>query len=389
MTDLAIRDHSMPRLASFIRSNIEPILVEWEAFARAVPGAESMDITALRDHAKEMLQVIALDLEQPQSATERSSKSKGRADAEQDHDPTAAQEHGAGRAESGFSVSQMVAEFRALRASVIHLWTRRRHNATSADLEDMIRFNEAIDQAIAESITAYANDVNEAKDRFLAILGHDLRTPLGAILTSASFMIEYGSLAQPNVLLLRRIEQSTRRMNQLVSDLLEYTRSRFGDSLPMNARPMDLEAVLRDVASEVRAANPSVDLRLSVKGPVRGSWDCDRLTQALVNLVTNAVQHGDLKHPVTVHASSADGEALVSVHNQGAPIPADQVAVLFDPMKASAPRKTGDRRHLGLGLYIVDRIVKAHGGRVDVSSSKAEGTSFTLRLPANGPNAAT
>ena len=113
----------MPNLPAFIRSNEEAILSEWEAFARALPGTESLDIKALRDHAKEMLRVIATDLENPQSSRQQSDKAAGRSDAGETREPTPAQEHGAGRAESGFSVEQMVAEFRALRASVIKLWS--------------------------------------------------------------------------------------------------------------------------------------------------------------------------------------------------------------------------------------------------------------------------
>ena len=369
------------RLTSFIRANLEPILSEWEVFARALPGTETMDIAALRDHAKEMLQVIASDLESPQTVRQQSEKARGRSDAIADRTPTAAQEHGAGRAESGFTISQMVAEFRALRASVIHLWTAKQHLATMDDLQDMIRFNEAIDQAIAESITTYAHDVNETRDRFLAILGHDLRTPLGAIITSAEFMREVAPLPEPHLSLVTRVEQAARRMNRMVTDLLEFTRTRFGDSIPVVAEEMDLEVAVRDIASEIRASNPSLDLQVSVDGDLHGRWDRARLTQALVNLLSNATQHGDGTRPVTLHATRVGNEVLIRVHNEGAAIPAGELEHLFDPMK-EAGRDDGDRRHLGLGLYIVDRIVKAHGGAVEVQSSAAGGTTFTVRLPA-------
>ena len=372
----------MPGLTSFIRANVEPILAEWEVFARALPGTEEMDIAALRDHAKEMLLVIASDLENPQTLHQQSEKAQGRSDAGPRRMPTPAQEHGAGRAESGFTISQMVAEFRALRASVIHLWTTQQALARKADLQDMIRFNEAIDQAIAESISTYAHDVNETRDRFLAILGHDLRTPLGAVITSAEFLRDVASLSEPHLSLVTRIAQSGRRMNQMVTDLLEFTRTRFGDSIPVMASDMDLEAAIRDVASEVRASHSNLDLQVSVEGDLHGRWDRERLTQALVNLVSNAVQHGDATRPVTLRAAREDGAVLVQVHNEGTAIPAEQVEHLFEPMKENARRGAGDRRHLGLGLYIVDRIAVAHGGRVEVESSPAGGTTFTLRLPA-------
>jgi signal transduction histidine kinase len=346
-----------------------------------------MDIAALRDHAREMLQVIAADLDTPQTQREQSEKSKGRSDAGERRVPappalTPAQEHGAGRAESGFTVGQMVAEFRALRASVVHLWTTQQGRATSEDLQDMIRFNEAIDQAIAESITTYTRDVSETRDRFLAILGHHLRTPLGAIITSAEFMRDIAPLPEPHMSMARRIGQSARRMNQMVTDLLEFTRTRFGDSIPVSATHFDLAVAIQDAAAEVRASNLELELRVSCEGDLRGYWDCDRVTQALINLLGNAVQHGDATRPVTVRASRVGGEVVVRVHNDGSAIPAEQVTQLFDPMKESTRGGAGDRRHLGLGLYIVDQIAKAHGGAIDVQSTAEGGTTFTMRLPA-------
>jgi signal transduction histidine kinase len=380
----------MSNLTTFIRANLEPILAEWEVFARELPGTETMDIAALRDHARGMLQVIASDLETPQTSQEQSEKAAGRSDASGERRrsmltraQTPAQEHGAGRAESGFTVSQMVAEFRALRASVIHLWTAQQTQATTADLQDMIRFNEGIDQAIAESITTYAREVNATRDRFLAILGHDLRTPLGAIITSAEFMREVAPLPEPHLSLVTRIDQSARRMNQMVTDLLEFTRTRFGDSIPVVPADMDLESVMKDVASEIRATNASVTINLSVDGNVRGHWDRARLSQAFVNLLSNAVHHGDSTRPISLNAARAGNEVLVRFHNEGTAIPADEIEHLFDAMKESNRGGAGDRRHLGLGLYIVDQIVKAHGGKIEVDSTSAGGTTFMMRLPAS------
>jgi signal transduction histidine kinase len=232
------------RLHDFILANREQILAEWETFARTcAPASATMDVAALRDHANAMLTVIAADLGNPQSGNEQSEKSKGRARDTGSTVATAAEEHGSGRAESGFTVEQMVAEYRALRASVIRLWTREQGELKSGDIEDLTRFNEAIDQALAESVSEFNENVENAKEMFLAILGHDLRTPLGAIYTSAAFMLDIGELAEPHRSLTARIARSATRTIDMVGDLLDFTRSRLGGGIPVVRAEMDLAKV--------------------------------------------------------------------------------------------------------------------------------------------------
>ena len=370
----------MSRLHEFVRDNLENILEEWESFARTLPGTKSMDVAALRDHASQMLLVIAKDLETAQSAGEAKDKSLGRSDAEIAKGPnTAAQEHGAGRASDGFTVAQMLSELRALRASVLRLWAKAKPQFASTDLGDMTRFNEAIDQIIAESVTQYSESIDHSKERFLAILGHDLRTPIGAITMSASFMLETGELQEPHRTLVQRIDHSARRMAQMVNDLLDFTLTRFGDAIPITRKGMDVSRMVRDVVAEVESRYPSVSINVKAKDEVRGEWDCARLTQALTNLVTNAVQHGAARSRITVASHGTNREAVITVHNLGPVIRADDMARLFEAgtSAASSPQDG----HLGLGLYIVDRIVSAHAGRVDVRSTETEGTTFTIHLP--------
>jgi signal transduction histidine kinase len=367
-------------LPAFIRTNAEAILVEWEAFARSLPLGASMDIRGLRDHAKEMLAVIADDLEQPQTHRQQADKAQGLSDARSRRAPTAAQEHGAGRAESGFTVEAMVAEFRALRASVTRLWMIGRQQATASDLEELIRFNEAIDQAIAESISTYAREVAQSKERFLAILGHDLRTPIGAIVTSTRFMLDTDALVEPHLTLVTRMEKTARRMNRLVTDLLEFTRTRFGDSIPITPAPMDAMHMVEDIAAEIRSSYEGTQVNVQFQGDTRGSWDCERLTQAVMNLVSNAVHHGAEGTPIDISVIGDADDVAISIRNQGPPIPANQMGRIFDAMKELQSPSGKDRRHLGLGLYIVDKIVRAHGGSVHVESGEGA-TVFSVQLP--------
>jgi signal transduction histidine kinase len=372
----------MPKLSTFIRNNGEQILAEWETFARSLPAGDFMDIAALRDHAKDMLRVIARDLETPQSRQEQAAKARGESDADTDTEvATAAQAHGAGRAESGFTLEQMVSEFRALRASVVRLWTRQQRDVGPDDLEELTRFNEAIDQAIAESITRFTEAISQSKDRFLAILGHDLRTPLGAIITSTSFMLDTGELTEPYLTLVTRSLTSARRMNQMVADLIDFARTSFGDGIPVVRRPMDAGAMLHDVVAEVAMSHPNRTMKVETSGDLHGQWDRDRLTQALTNLVANAVQHGSDDSPITVMAHGTLDELVLSVHNRGPVIPKAQRGQIFLALQQGADDSARNGDHLGLGLYIAERIVAAHGGTIAVQSSEEEGTTFTARLP--------
>ena len=372
------------RLHDFILANREPILAEWEAFARrCTPASDAMDVKALRNDANLMLTVIAEDLRTPQSAQDQSDKSKGLKPDVAGTSP--ASSHGGDRAASGFTTTQMVAEYRALRASVIRLWAEQQGQATAQDLEDMIRFNEAIDQALAESVVRYTEEMDSSKEMFLAILGHDLRTPLGAVMTSAEFMAQTGNLGQPYADLATRIVRSTRRMNQMVAALLDFTRSRLGGGIPIQPSSMDMAEAVREVIAEIQAAHPDRTIQIEAGDSMSGEWDYDRIVQVLSNLVSNALQHGAPGAPVKVALRSEGDGVAVSVDNYGNPIPAEQRATLFNPMKKLRPalREGGDGTtgNLGLGLYIAERIVAAHKGRIEVESLEQGTTRFTVLLP--------
>ena len=370
----------MSKLAQFIRDNTEQILSEWEAFARSLDTAEAMDVVTLRDHAREMLVVVARELERPPAPQETEPGTHFGLASER-RLPSAAQEHGAGRAESGFTVGQMVSEFRALRSSVVRLWTRQLREIAITDMADLTRFHEALDQLIAESVTRFSEQVKQSKERFLAILGHDLRTPLGAIITSSAFLLETSALDETQATLVKSIATSADRMNHMVMDLLDFARTRFGDRIPIERAELDMRQVVEAVVAEVAASSPDHNVKVETSGDLRGQWDANRLAQVVANLVGNAVQHGTPDAPITVTAHGDEREVVLSVHNEGPPIPNAQQRQIFEAMKDPEHDGKRDRRHLGLGLYIVDKIVAAHGGSVDVQSSGDEGTTFTVHLP--------
>jgi len=373
------------RLSQFIKSNLEQILVEWEAFASSLlsPG-QVMTSLALRDHATQVLLAIADDIESDQTDLEQRYKSKGfkqiAAAAR-----TAAMTHGALRHLAGFDLRQLAAEFRALRASVLRLWLSDGSGESSAFYQ-MTRFNEAIDQALAESIANYSDEVARSRDTFLAILGHDLRSPLSAIANSGLYLAAPGLLPAGAPLdAARTVNRSAARMSGMIKDLLEYTKTRLGRVIPISPAPGSMEEICRIAYDEIRAVHPERIFKLEVSGDLRGRYDAERLQQVLVNLLSNAVRHGARDQPITLSALGDQEKVTVQVRNHGQPIPADQLQVIFNPL-VQIPSSLVDEdsepsTSLGLGLYIAKEIVTRHGGTIVAESSSKEGTIFSAHLP--------
>ncbi len=222
----------------------------------------------------------------------------------------------------------------------------------------------------AESETRFA-------EMFVGILGHDLRNPLNAISMSVSLMKRKGT---GDLTRLNRIHSSTERMSNMVAQLLDLTRSRLGGGIPIERRPTDLLAVTAEAIDELRLVNPGRDIRLEEAGGIEGSWDPDRLAQVVSNLVGNALQHGDPSRPITVLLRAADHTVRLVVHSFGPVIPPDLISVIFDPYRRTAVRSAGTRG-LGLGLFISQQIVAAHGGTIECRSTEDEGTTVSVTLP--------
>jgi signal transduction histidine kinase len=366
------------KLSQFITQSSERIIAEWEVFARScLPAAEAMDLGQRRDHVAAMLKVIATDLETPQTKREQSEKAIGNDDADVDSN-TASAAHGTDRAASGYTAGQMVSEFRALRASVLRLWAEAPSELDRASLAEITRFNEAIDQLLAESIAKYAQDIDRLKDLFLGVLGHDLRNPLGAIMMSATVLMSREGPGWQHSKTAARILSSGTRMEGLIGDLLDFTRSRMGAGIPIARADVDLEVECQRTVDEIAAFHPTCAVRLQTTGELRGMWDGARIAQALSNLLGNAVQHGTPGGPITVVLRGEANEVVLSVHNQGRAIPKRHLHDIFDPFRQLDPEH--GKSSVGLGLYIVQAIAVAHEGTVDVQSTD-DGTTFTMRLP--------
>jgi signal transduction histidine kinase len=221
------------------------------------------------------------------------------------------------------------------------------------------------------------------RDQFLAVLGHDLRNPLGAIEMSAQFLSRSEELDEKYARAARRILNAAERMKGMVSDLLDLTSTRLGRGISVNKGSTDLAAVCRRAIEELQAFHPDRELSFDCDGDLKGEWDEDRMTQVISNLVGNALQHGDRGTPVMVRATAQDHTVSLTVHNFGPRIPDASLKIIFDPMVRSSTRDAdaGPSRSLGLGLFIVRQIVSAHGGTVAVDSTEELGTTFTVSLP--------
>ncbi len=214
----------------------------------------------------------------------------------------------------------------------------------------------------------------EAKDRDIAILAHDLQTPLASIAAGTELMLRAAKDQQTKTVG-ARVAQTVQRMSDMVSDLTDYARVGQGP-IPVKARPLDLASLAAEVANDCRQLEGGERVQLQpVDGDAQGEWDPDRLYQAVSNLVVNALRYGE--GDVLVRTTGDGASVQLSVQNFGAPIPSPRLNTIFEPFQ----RGTDHRRGLGLGLYIVRAIVSAHGGSVEASSSPEAGTLFTVRLP--------
>jgi signal transduction histidine kinase len=374
------------RLADFILANVEPILLEWERFARSLAPGSEMSVLALRDHAEDLLRTTARDMSSAQTREQQSDKSKGRGaggveSTRLDH---ASADHAAERLSSGFNLNEVVSEYRALRASVLRLWSESAREADSSDLDDLTRFNESIDQSLSEAIRSFTSRVEESRELFLATLGHDLRTPLNALVLSSEVLARSGQLDDENVRTARQMANFGHVMAGMINDLLDFTRARLGGGMPVSPAPVDLERLCCDVVEEFRVADPGHPVRVESRGTVTGEWDPARLRQVVSNLVANAIAHGEDGGPIEISVSGDEADVILTVANRGPAIPPAALPTLFDPFvrgPSAASRKGRTGGGTGLGLYIVRQIIVAHRGTISVESSDPAGTRVTVRLP--------
>jgi signal transduction histidine kinase len=248
----------------------------------------------------------------------------------------------------------------------------------------MLRFNEAIDQALAESVEKYSIQVNRTRDMFLAILGHDLRAPLASIALSGELLGVSGISAERVTSLGEQVERSAATMTSMVNDLLGFSRTQLGSKIPIKAKQIDLTGVCYRAIDDVGAMYPKSVFKLSTEGNLTAHLDGDRLHQVFCNLLINAAHYGSKEHPIEIAAKEEAKALTVKVANRGSIIPAESLKAIFNPLVQLSDEHPIDNRpstSLGLGLFIAKEITEAHGGSIEVTSTEADGTIFKVSLP--------
>lgn len=373
------------KLSTFITAHLEKILFEWDAFAKTLfPVSPAPPHHILRDHAGEILQEIVVDLDTHQTAEQQTEKSKGQLD-EHVNKKSAAAIHGTLRQASGFTLTQLTAEYRALRATVLRLWMPHMQLGTHESAADMMRFNEAMDQALAESVVTYSENADRTRDTFLAILGHDLRSPLFTMKLAGSYLMRPAIGTEGTREMGARVARSAANMTAMVKDLLEYARTQLGGEIPLTRLPENMATICQAALDDTQAGYPDCPFELETSGDMSGVFDSARLQQLFSNLLNNAAQYRDDTRAVTITALGDTDSITVQVCNHGPVIPAPSLQAIFDPLvqlsveqglQEGAPSSS-----LGLGLFIAREITTAHDGTITVASNEHSGTVFTVKLP--------
>lgn len=244
--------------------------------------------------------------------------------------------------------------------------------------------SERVTQHSESLLRSAAEDRALLAEQMVGIVSHDLRNPLSAILMGTSVMALGEPLPSQKEKVVQMVRRATLRAQRLVDELLDFTQTRVGKGLTLKLTRVDLDGLLAATIQELKLSFP--DMQLEYRGTRLGSasLDEDRLQQLIGNLVANAVAYGSAGRPIRLDCELSDGTLVLSVANEGTPVPGALLATLFEPMVRGTTQGGGDRS-VGLGLYIVRAIAEGHGGSVDVTSDAIIGTIFTIRIPAEPP----
>jgi signal transduction histidine kinase len=384
------------RLVEFIKSNVEPILAEFEAFASTMlPAAANMTIAELRNDAEKILWAVVEDMETPQSSQEQSEKSKGLRTDSASAVQQAARAHALSRLTDLFSQNQLVAEYRALRASVIKLWTQHISVADRSALDELTRFNEAIDQALGASVGAFAAGVEQRlrkadrrKDEFLATLAHELRNPLAPITIAARIANSPGASAKQLQWSHDVVERQVHNMARLLDDLLDVSRITQG-KLELRTAEVELAAIIDNAVETARPIIEARGHRLTVtlpEKPVHLVADALRLAQIFANILINAAKFTERNGQIDLSVRVEESFAVIGIRDYGFGIEPHMLQRVFEMFSQGTSALNRAERGLGIGLAVAKGLVELHGGSIEArSEGLGRGSEFIVRIPVAEP----
>ncbi|MBA3818042.1 MAG: HAMP domain-containing histidine kinase [Deltaproteobacteria bacterium] len=349
-------------IAAQLRLHQHAVTTRWEAeVVREVPVLATLPRATLIDHLPEFLEGLARWIE-------------GDSEGARAGFDALAEGHAVLRQAGGIEIQALTAEYATLRRVIVE---QLLEVASPAELADgIVSLNAGLDLAVREGVHRYASARDEVRERFIAILAHDLRDPLAAVELSAS-MLARTELPAVQQKLVSRIASGSRRMERMINDVLDFARGRLSGGIPIVPVVADMGDICRTALEEANASG-SFAATLDLAGDLRGAWDPDRIRQALANLLRNARHHGGGVAVLRAWESEDRHHVFTAVTNHGPLIPAHHLPHLFDPFtRPKGTRAAG----LGLGLYIVRQIAIAHGGICRTTSTAEAGTTFLIEWP--------
>jgi len=363
----------MRKLAQFIRTNQERIIGEWIRAAEArLSSTTGQARSSIRDSLPDVLRAIERTLVADRHAPEAMAE--------------LVEIHAVRRYAEGYHLREIVIEYQILRGTILRMYDAEVAGGGEAvDLAERTRFNDIVDDAIADAVGRFAEERDRSREMFVGILAHDLRAPLNTIFLTADGLLEGEQELEPRLVKpILRISRSARRMADMIRDLLDFARGRLGGGIPISPAPTNIYHVVHGVIDEMAAVS---DRRIELvtapeAGDFIGRWDEARLAQVVSNLAANALTHGG--DPIVVEVIDRGEAVRVAVRSQGA-LPEETVARLFDPFHARSATARDRGEGLGLGLYIVSEIARSHGGRVDVDTEPTGTTTVWIELPRDPP----
>lgn len=356
--------------ANRLKQNINKILLVWEdRVNNEIKAAGPQDTKALRNSLPEYLKQLADALSDTIDRTTAKKKS------DKLESTRVGKTHGEDRtAFSNYTIANLITEYHILRQVLFDVME---DEAPLTALEREVIVS-SIEQAVNDAATEYSEILKDLREKMATSLTHDLRNPLTSAKISAQLVLRRLGADDTSVPKMKLIIRNLDRIDQMIKEVLDASRLRAGDSVPLELQLCDLDQIIREVTDELSVANPD-SFKVESTGHCQGHWDEDGLRRIIENLVTNAVKYGDENKYITISLTEDQTSAKLCVHNFGNPIPPEDVPVLFEQYRRLKPDE--EKVGWGLGLTMVKTMVEAQKGSIQVVSDKNKGTSFIVNLP--------